>query len=162
MADYIVLPGLGNFMKLTSDAFKHNGRLPSKYTCDGANISPPLRWEDVPTNAKSLVLIVEDPDAVSRVWTHWVVFNIPVTETSCWEGFPPKNSLQGLNDSRIVGYEGPCPPNGTHRYFFKLYALDDMLSLQRGCGKKQVEDAMKPHIIEKTELIGTYVREEWS
>jgi Raf kinase inhibitor-like YbhB/YbcL family protein len=145
-------------LRLVSQVFKNNEAIPSKYTCDGKNISPPLKWEGVPQGTKSLVLIVDDPDAPSKTWTHWVVFNISSTTTECREGAAPDGSLQGINDFGQAAYGGPCPPKGMHRYYFKLYALDASLTLQEGATKEQVETEMKAHILAEAQLIGTYSR----
>lgn len=148
-------------MKLTSSVFGNNGEIPSKYTCDGINISPPLEISDVPKNAKSLVLIMDDPDAVKpagKVWDHWVVFNIPTTTKKINEGSNPKGVI-GKNTRGNLTYGGPCPPDARHRYFFKLYALDIILDLKEGSTKNEVEQAMKDHIIEQSTLMGTYERE---
>lgn len=144
-------------MQMTSSAFQHNSAMPSEFTCDGENINPPLSITDVPANAKSLVLIVDDPDAVVGVWDHWVVFNVnplinEIKQNTQPQGTPGKNS-GGRNS-----YQGPCPPSGTHRYFFKLYALDATLNLPEGSTKKQVESAMQGHILAKAELVGLYKR----
>lgn len=142
-------------MKITSPVFENNKPIPSKYTCNGENVNPPLAFSDVPENTKSLVLIVDDPDAPSGTWIHWVIFNIPkevrtITENSMPEG------IQGITSFGKSGYGGPCPPSGTHRYFFKLYALDTMLSLTEKENRKTVEDAMQNHIITGAEIIGLY------
>lgn len=147
-------------LQLTSQAFNENGSIPSKYTCDGANISPPLGWTGAPPGTKSFVLIVDDPDAPSKVWTHWVVYNISPTTVECREGKVPIGSLQGVNDFGKVNYGGPCPPSGTHRYFFKLYALDTLLTLEEGATKQQVEKAIKPSILAEAHLVGTYSRQK--
>jgi len=143
-------------MKLTSPAFEHNQGIPSEYTCDGSDTSPELNIEDVPKNAKSLVLINDDPDAPVGTWDHWNVFNMP-TDVKIEKGSEPAG-VGGKNSWGKTGYGGPCPPSGTHRYFFKLYALDTELSLEEGASKADIEKAMEGHIIEKTELIGTYKR----
>jgi Raf kinase inhibitor-like YbhB/YbcL family protein len=149
-------------MKLTSPAFSHQGRIPSKYTCDGENISPPLTISQVPPSAQSLVLIMDDPDVPKRLradgmWDHWIVFNIPVTVTEIPEGGEPPG-IHGLGTSKNLDYFGPCPPDREHRYFFKLYALDTELALGEKSTKAQVEEAMKDHILAKAELIGKYAR----
>jgi Raf kinase inhibitor-like YbhB/YbcL family protein len=151
-------------MTLNSPAFQQNGHIPSKYTCEGEDISPPLAWEGVPTAAKSLVLIIDDPDAPDpkapkMVWVHWVVYNLPPDTESLPEnagkaGLPQGTSL-GLNDFKKTGYGGPCPPIGRHRYFHKLYALDTTLDL-KGATKAQTERAMRGHVLANAELIGTY------
>lgn len=144
-------------MKLSSPAFENEGVIPAEYTCDGKNISPPLIISDVPENAKSLALIMDDPDAPFGTFVHWLIWNIPPNTTNIPEGgnisYP-----QGKNDFRKQGYGGPCPPFGTHRYFFKLYALDTLLDLEEGAKKKDLLKAMSGHIIEETQLIGVYSR----
>jgi Raf kinase inhibitor-like YbhB/YbcL family protein len=150
-------------MTLTSSAFKQNGQIPSKYTCEGDDISPPLAWEGVPEGTKSLVLIIDDPDAPDpkapqRV-VHWVVYNIPGNTKSLPENAGkaglPKGVTLGVNDFTKTAYGGPCPPIGRHRYFHKLYALDTTLDLRR-VTKPDVEQAMKGHVLANAELIGTY------
>jgi Raf kinase inhibitor-like YbhB/YbcL family protein len=144
-------------MKLSSSAFEDNGAIPSEYTCDGADVSPPLSFCNVPENTKSLALIVDDPDAPMGTWVHWLVWNIPANKT----GFSKGENItypQGKNDFGNSDYGGPCPPSGTHRYFFKLYALDTTLKLNKGSTKKQLESAISSHIIEEAQLIGTYER----
>jgi len=150
-------------MKLTSSAFAHQGEIPSKFTCEGDDVSPPLAWADVPPNAKSLALIVDDPDAPDpsapqRTWVHWVLYNLPVSASSLPEAVKqlPTGALQGMNDWKRTGYGGPCPPIGRHRYFFKLYALDTALPSLGEPPKARLEDAMRPHIVVRAELIGTY------
>ena len=144
-------------MKLTSLAFGNNGAIPSEFTCDGADISPSLTISEVPNNAKSLALIMDDPDAPVETFVHWVVWNIPPNSKEIKRGAEP-DGMQGKTDFRKLGYGGPCPPSGTHRYFFKLYALDTTLNLPQGSTKKDLERAMQGHIIEKTQLIGMYRR----
>lgn len=147
-------------MKITSSAFSHGENIPSKFTCEGENINPPLQFTDIPPNAQALVLIMDDPDVPEfvrkeKMWDHWVVFNIPPSTTHV-----PENSkapgTSGKNTSGHLAYEGPCPPDRQHRYFFKLYALDKKLTLDAGATKNQVEEAMKGHIIAKAELMGLY------
>lgn len=145
-------------MKITSPAFEHNQRIPGKYTCDGENMSPSLSFLEVPENAKSLVLIVDDPDAPSKIWVHWIVFNIDPTISEVPENTVPKAGIEGLTDFGKPGYGGPCPPSGTHRYFFKLYALDLILNLPQNSNKKAVEEAMQGHILDSAELVGLYER----
>src|SRR3989338_828503 len=145
-------------MNLTSLAFQHQGKIPSKYTCDGADVNPPLAISDVPPNAKSLVLIMDDPDAVKpagKVWDHWIVWNIPHGTTRI-DGEP--SAVTGKGTSGYLNYHGPCPPDREHRYYFKLYALDTMLNLPEGSTKKQVEDAMKGRVLAETTLVGRYER----
>ena len=150
-------------MVLTSTAFEEGEMIPKKYTCDGSNISPPIRWDSVPPQAKSLALIADDPDAPMGTWVHWVIFNIPPSLSGLPESIPPKDSLpngslQGKNDFRNSGYGGPCPPGGTHRYFFKLYALDIMLQLKPGCTRADLLKAMQGHIVAEGQLMGRYSR----
>jgi len=152
----------GNF-SITSAAFKEGEMIPQKYACDGQNISPPLKWNSVPSNVKSLALIVDDPDAPAGIWVHWVIFNIPPAMTELSENVPAKDSLpdgalQGKNSSRDIGYEGPCPPGGTHRYYFKLYALDTTLKLSSGITKADLLKAMEGHIVAQAQLMGRYSR----
>ena len=144
-------------MKLTSPAFRHNGDMPPEYTCDGSNVLPELNIENVPEKAKSLALIMDDPDAPSGTWVHWVVWNIPPTAKKIEKGAEPQG-MQGKTSFGRPRYGGPCPPSGVHRYFFKLYALDTILSIKEGSNKSDLEQAMQGHIIEKTELMGTYKR----
>ena len=150
-------------MELKSSAFEQGGLIPAKYTCDGPDISPPLSWSDPPVGNKSLALIVDDPDAPSGTWVHWIAWNIPANARVLDEDLPKRESLpngmkQGMTDFRRVGYGGPCPPSGTHRYFFKLYALDTMFNLPSSATKKELEKAMQGHILKQAELIGKYRR----
>lgn len=149
--------------KLTSSVFSPDGEIPSKYTCQGQDVSPPLAWSGVPSNAKSLVLIVEDPDAPDpaapkMTWVHWVLYNIPPSASTLPEAVKelPAGTLEGLNDGGRTGYSGPCPPVGRHRYFHKLYALDAMLPDLGQVSKAKLAAAMKPHVIAQAELMGTY------
>ena len=148
-------------LSLTSSAFSNNGKIPRNHTCEGNDISPDLSWSGVPQGTKSLALIVDDPDAPDpakpqRVYVHWVVYNIPAASNGIPEGGPaPRGSSTGTNDFSNKHWGGPCPPIGRHRYFFKLYALDTMLNLSSD-KKKDVEDAMKGHILAQAELMGTY------
>jgi Raf kinase inhibitor-like YbhB/YbcL family protein len=147
---------------IKSTAFTDGGEIPSKYTCEGKDVSPPLTWEGVPANTRSLVLIVDDPDAPDpkapkMTWVHWVLYNIPSDASGLVEAVTlPVGTEEGLNDWKRTGYGGPCPPIGRHRYFHKLYALDIVLKGLSMPDKSQVEKAMKGHIIAKTELVGTY------
>lgn len=145
-------------MKITSSAFENNTKIPGKYTCDGENVNPPLSIFDVPLNAKSLVLIVDDPDAPSKTWVHWVLYDIDARTREIKENSIPSGVTQGMTDFGNINYGGPCPPLGTHRYFFKLYALDTNLSFPKGVTKQEVERAMQNHILSKAELIGLYGR----
>ena len=143
-------------MKLTSPAFKEGEMIPGKYTCDGQDISPPLAWTGVPEGAKSLALIVDDSDAPGGMWVHWVVFDIPLTKEVAENSIP---GTQGVNDFNRKDYGGPCPPSGTHRYFFKIYALDTVLDSDGILNKKQLEEKMQGHILGRTEMIGLYKQE---
>jgi Raf kinase inhibitor-like YbhB/YbcL family protein len=145
-------------LMVSSAAFQHNGPIPSKYTCDGADINPPLMIANVPQIAKSLALIVDDPDAPAGTWVHWVLWNISPSTKDLKENSIPEGAEQGMNDFRKRSYGGPCPPSGTHRYFFKLYALDTTLTLGPNTAKASLEKAMKGHIIAQCELIGLYKR----
>lgn len=150
-------------IKMSSTSFKNADFIPAKYTCDGENISPPLAWEGVPANTKTLALIADDPDAPAKIWVHWVIFNIPTTVKQLAENIPTKKILdngtkQGINDSRKIGYSGPCPPSGIHRYYFKIYALDIELKLNGGAAKEQVLKAMEGHILGQGQIMGKYER----
>lgn len=144
-------------MKLTT-VFDNNTNIPSKYTCDGEDLAPELTISEVPKEAKELVLIVDDPDAPMGTWVHWLLYNIPVQTTKIDAKNLPAGAKQGMTDFGRVGWGGPCPPSGTHRYFFKLYAIDKTLELPAGATKPQLEKAIKDDIIEKVELIGLYKR----
>ena len=150
-------------MKLTSLQFEHNTRIPIKYTCEGEDINPSLTISDVPAAAKSLVLIMDDPDVPKQfrpdgMWDHWIKFNIPAVTTVIEEGREPEG-ISGLGTSGNLKYHGPCPPDGEHRYTFKLYALDTQLNLSEGVTKKEVEVAMQHHILDEAVLIGLYEKE---
>ena len=145
-------------MIITSPAFSHNGQVPLKYTCDGEDINPPLTISGVPANAKSLVLIVDDPDAPRGTWVHWTVWNIKPDTTSIGENSLPMGAVEGTTDFGRTGYGGPCPPSGTHRYFFKIYALDTLINLSSSARKADIEKVMEGHILDQTELIGLYKR----
>jgi Raf kinase inhibitor-like YbhB/YbcL family protein len=145
-------------LKISSTAFENNGSIPGKYTCDGANVSPPLRIQNVPAGTKSLALIVDDPDAPGGMWVHWVVWNIDPGKGELEESEVPAGSVQGINDFETYNYGGPCPPSGTHRYFFKLYALDTTLSFSADSGKAGLERAMKGHIVAQGQIVGRYKR----
>jgi len=144
-------------MKISSPSFKNNEKIPSKYTCQGENINPSLLFVEVPGQTKSLALIMDDPDAPNETFVHWVLFNIPIVEEIKENSF---EGIEGVNSSSAMGYIGPCPPSGTHRYFFKLYALDIILNLKKSCKKQDLEKAMKKHILSKAELIGLYKMEK--
>lgn len=150
-------------LSIRSPAFEHMGDIPGEYTCEGANNSPPLQWSGVPAGTRSLVLIVDDPDAPDpaapqRVWVHWLLYNLPANSDGLQEGVStlPLGTLQGLNDWQRTGYGGPCPPIGRHRYFHKLYALDTTLPDLGEPNKARLEAAMKGHILAQAELLGHY------
>lgn len=143
-------------LKISSPAFMEKGHIPEKYTCDGKNISPPLSIENVPSNSKSLALIVDDPDAPVGTWVHWVVWNVPPDTKEIKENFVPPKAEQGLNDFGRRNYGGPCPPSGTHRYFFKIYALDAVLGLGPNSTKADLEKSMRGRIIGQAQIIGLY------
>jgi len=145
-------------LKIISSAFPSDGSIPAKYTCDGADLSPPLEIGDVPAPAKSLALIVDDPDAPVGNWVHWVVWNIDPGIREVGEGKVPARGIEGKNDWGRNSYGGPCPPSGTHRYFFKLFALDTTLNLGHATTKKDLERAMEGHILARGQLIGLYKR----
>ena len=144
-------------MNISSAAFKEGTSIPSKYTCDGANTSPPLAFGGIPNGAKSLALIVDDPDAPGGTFDHWIAWNIPPNTTSVPEGQAPKG-VSARNGFGKNGYGGPCPPNGEHRYFFKLYALDTTLNLPASSSKSDLENAMKDHTLAKAQMMGRYNR----
>lgn len=145
---------------LIQSVFENHQPIPAKYTCDGEDISPALKFMNIPHNAKSLAIIVDDPDAPRGTFDHWILWNLPPDLTQLSEGTPELkhfSSKQGTNGFQEMNYRGPCPPPGKpHRYFFKLYALDTFLTLPEGAKKSELEEAMKGHILEKAELIGTY------
>lgn len=150
-------------INITSMAFEEGGMIPRKHTCDGVDVSPPLAWTGVPEGAKTIALISDDPDAPVGTWVHWVLFNLPAAEKGLPEAVPPDKELkngakQGRNDFRRIGYGGPCPPGGTHRYFFKLYALDAVLNLPAGATKAELLKAMEGHILAQGQLMGKYRR----
>jgi hypothetical protein len=161
----MLLEAMAMALTLNSSAFAPNGAIPKIYTCEGSDISPPLAWSGAPQGTKSLVLIVDDPDAPDPAapkltWVHWVLYNIPPGVTALAENEKktgvPKGSLPALNDWKKTGYGGPCPPVGRHRYFHKLYALDTVLPDLKRPNKAQVLEAMKGHVLAETQLIGTY------
>lgn len=147
---------------ITSPAFNENAYIPLKYTCDGQNISPQLNWSNAPQDTKTYILIVDDPDAPSGTWVHWILFNIPshITELKENIGELPPNSKNGQNSWGKNKYGGPCPPaDSTHRYFFKLFALDTHLNLPDGATKDQIENAMSEHVLAQATLVGLYFRD---
>jgi Raf kinase inhibitor-like YbhB/YbcL family protein len=150
-------------LEVKSSEFSQGGAIPGKHTCDGEDVSPPLRWSQGPRETKSYALICDDPDAPVGTWVHWVVYNIPVRVTSLDEDIPKTKSLrngalQGVNDFKRYGYDGPCPPGGTHRYFFKLYALDTVIDAKPGLNKKKLLQEMEGHILAQGALMGKYSR----
>jgi len=153
----------GTTMELKSSAFQAGHMIPSTFTCDGRDISPPLSWSDPPAGTVNFALISDDPDAPMGTWVHWVIWNIPASIHTLEENLPKTASLQngaqqGTTDFHRVGYGGPCPPSGTHRYYFKLYALDTTLNLPSSTTKKDLEQAIRGHILAQAELMGTYRR----
>jgi len=152
-------------MRLSSPDFRNMNAIPTRFACDGANLSPELDWSGVPDSAVTLALVVVDPDAPTRTFVHWVIFNIPTSATGLTRGVPKEPDLggglyQGLNDFAKVGYDGPCPPEGTapHRYFFKLFALDKRLDLRPGATENELMSAALNHVVGQAEMMGTYSR----
>ncbi len=150
-------------LKINSAAFEEGGNIPKKYTCDGPDISPPLSWSQPPEGTKSLVLICDDPDAPMGTWVHWVLYGLSPNTLGLPEGIPAKEEIlggakQGITDFRRIGYGGPCPPGGTHRYYFKLYAVDSIPDLDAGATKDDVLEAIEGHILAKGQLMGRYGR----
>jgi hypothetical protein len=150
-------------MEIKSSAFKAGESIPPKYTCDNIDVSPHLEWSKVPDSTKTFALIVDDPDAPSGTYVHWVMFNIPGNQRELPENIPTTETLengtiQGMNDFGKIGYGGPCPPGGTHRYYFKLYALDAELDAKPAITKKELLKAMDIHVLEEAELMGRYKR----
>ncbi len=146
-------------IKIKSPAFVPGGKIPGKYTCDGMDISPPLAWTSGPEGTKTFALICDDPDAPMGTWVHWVLFNLPADIIELRENVPPERELesgakQGMNDFRKIGYGGPCPPGGTHRYYFKLYALDTEINLEAGATKSELLKAVEGHILAEGQLMG--------
>jgi Raf kinase inhibitor-like YbhB/YbcL family protein len=151
-------------MTLTSPAFGEGQPIPAQYTCEGDDLSPPLSWTEPPAGTRSLALINDDPDAPGQTWVHWLVYNLPPAVRALPEGVPAEGeqsdgTRQGQTDFGRVGYGGPCPPSGTHRYYFKLYALDVVLALRPGATKAQLERAMQGHVLAEAQLMGTYRRQ---
>lgn len=150
-------------IKITSSAFKDGAMIPSRHTCDGEDISPQLEWQDVPEKTKSIALICDDPDAPMGTFVHWVIFNLPAESRSLNENIPPEKNLpngaiQGITSFGKHGYGGPCPPSGTHRYFFKIYALDTKLELSADTDKAKLLNAMEGHILARGQIVGRYKR----
>ncbi|MEK7560700.1 MAG: YbhB/YbcL family Raf kinase inhibitor-like protein [Patescibacteria group bacterium] len=147
-----------NNMMITSAAFTHNSRIPLKYTCDGANMNPPIAISGIPDGAKGVVLIMDDPDAPRGTWVHWTVWNISPSAADIPEGVAPRGGIEGVTSFGRPGYGGPCPPSGTHRYFFKAYALDAAIVLDQNSSVSMIERAMEGHVLASAELIGLYSR----
>ena len=143
-------------MKLVSSAFENQQVIPDAYTCQGAKVNPPLQFLEVPDLAKSLVLLVDDPDAPLGTWVHWVVFNMEPRTLGIEENKKPSSGIEGMTSFGNTHYGAPCPPSGTHRYFFKLYALDTRLKLTQSADKEAVEEAMQGHVLDQAELVGLY------
>ncbi len=143
-------------MKITSPAFLNNSPIPEEFTCKGPNASPPLQIEGVPAGALELALVVEDPDAPGRIWQHWLVWNIDPTTTEIIAGAKPTGAVEGITDFGSPGYGGPCPPSGTHRYHFKLFALDAPLLLAASAGRAELNQAMAGHILAEADLVGLF------
>ena len=146
-------------MRIASPAFQNNQTIPAKYTCDADNVNPPLIFSEVPQGTKSLALIVDDPDAPAGTWVHWLVWNIDPAVRQIAENSVPAGAVEGVTSFGTAGYGGPCPPSGTHRYFFKAYALDSMLELDGKADKEKLLAAMKGHILDQAELVGLYKRQ---
>lgn len=150
-------------IQITSPLFKDGGPIPDRFTCDDLDMSPPIEWTNLPEGTKSVAIICDDPDAPVKTWVHWVIFNIPADVTRLPENVPPERELengakQGMNDFHKIGYDGPCPPSGTHRFFFKIYALDTILDLPAGVSKRHLMIAMEDHVLAEAHLMGTYAR----
>lgn len=163
LAEDVKTEGAVMKIKIFSTAFGEGGMIPKKYTCDGENVSPPLEWSGIPEGTRSIAIISDDPDAPVGTWVHWVIFNIPPTVNGVPENVPPvgvleNGSRQGSNDFRKIGYGGPCPPKGTHRYYFKIYTLDKELGLDAGATKEDLLAEMEGHILGEGQLIGLYKR----
>jgi len=160
LAAIVSLAAGGVKMKITSSSFQEGGDIPSKFSRDGQNINPALRIEGTPSNAKSLLLIMDDPDAPVGLFTHWLLWNIDPKTTDIAEKSVPKGAVQGTNDYPTLGYGGPQPPSGTHRYYFKIFALDQMLDLKAGAKRAEVDAAMRGHVIAQGELMGRYSKQK--
>ena len=164
LAMTLLLGGKAMALEITSTAFQNGQDIPAQYTCEGSDASPPLSWNGAPAQTKSFALIMDDPDAPMGTWVHWVVYDIPSTDSGLEAGVPksktlPSGAKQGITSFRSIGYGGPCPPPGPkHRYLFKLYALDSTLGLPPGKSKADVERAMKGHVLADAQLMGLYGR----
>jgi hypothetical protein len=157
------IPGGSMALQVKSSVFSEGGSIPAQYTCDGKDVSPPLSWSGIPAGTKSLALVCDDPDAPAGVWVHWVVYNIPASTSGLPEAVPARDEiagggLQGKNDFRKTGYGGPCPPGGTHRYVFTVYALDFDVTLAAGATKAQLLAAVRGHVLAEGKLTGKYSR----
>jgi Raf kinase inhibitor-like YbhB/YbcL family protein len=160
---FLAVTGGAMALEVRSPAFADGGSIPSQFTCDGKNVSPPLSWTGIPPAAKSLALVCDDPDAPAGVWVHWVVYDLPPSTSALPEGVPARDEIggggrQGKNDFRKIGYGGPCPPSGTHRYVFALYALDSKLDLAAGATKQDLLEAIRGHVLAEAKLTGKYSR----
>lgn len=149
---------------IESDVLKEGELIPAKFTCDGENVSPRLKWMNAPEATKTFALILEDPDAPSKTWSHWVLYNLPANQTGLKERVQNvkrfhNGAIHGVNDFNVYGYAGPCPPSGTHHYIFRLYALDSEVNLEPGVTRNQLIDAMEGHILEKAEIMVQYTRQ---
>jgi hypothetical protein len=145
-------------MVLGSSAFDHGERIPERYTCDGADVSPPLSWSGAPAGTRTFALVMDDPDAPRGTWVHWVVFDVPSVETGIHEGSPPPGAREGSNSWGRAGYGGPCPPSGSHRYFFRLYAVDGASGLEPGASAAELARALEGHVLAEATLMGRYQR----
>ena len=160
--DLIPRGGYAMSFEIHTNAFSEGGMIPKKYTCDGGDVSPELRWSNAPSGAQSFALIADDPDAPVGTWTHWIAWNIPASDAKLPEGIPKTENLhdgirQGKNDFKRIGYGGPCPPPGRpHRYFFKLYALGIQLDIKAGASRSELEQSMKGHVLGKAEVMRNY------
>ncbi len=159
----VLLAAGGARMQITSPSFTQGGAIPVRHTCDGQDVSPPLSWSGAPAGTKSFALIADDPDAPAGTWVHWVVWNLPAGAASLPENVARKDTLpggarQGTTDFRRIGYGGPCPPSGTHRYYFRIYALDALLELPASTNRKDLEKAMQGRVLAQAEWMGTYSR----
>ncbi len=152
-------------IKVTSNAFTDGAMIPAKYSCDGENASPHLKWENMPANAKTIAIIADDPDAPGGTWVHWLIFNLPANVKELPDGVAPEGNAsavarQGTNDFKKIGYGGPCPPSGVHRYFFKVYGLDTELSLNAGATKEDLMKAMEGHVVAEGQIVGKYEKKK--
>jgi Raf kinase inhibitor-like YbhB/YbcL family protein len=147
-------------MTITSTAFQEEEDIPAEYTCEGDNINPPLTFSGVPPETQSLILIMDDPDAPTGLFTHWIIFNMSPATMQILQNNKPETGIEGTNDVPKIGYFGPCPPSGKHHYFFKLYALKSMLNLKEGAGRQEVDSAIEDQIIDMAQLVGLYQKKK--